>query len=1028
MEYRILGPLEVAVAGRAIALGPPKQRAVLAVLLLHLNEIVATDRLIELVWGLRPPRTAAHSVQIYISNLRKALSGPETVQPIVTRSPGYLLEADPEAVDAVRFARQVEEGSRRLGAGDPQAAGTALRAALGLWRGAPLVDFAYEEFAQPHTRRLEELRAHAVEQLAEAELALGNERHVLSELERLVHEQPLREGARALHLLALYRCGRQAEALRSYQAFRRQLTDELGIDPSPALQRLQEQILLQDPALLPPTRAEAIQSRNPYKGLQPFDEPDAGDFFGRSALTEELCRALSGGAPFLALVGPSGSGKSSVLLAGLIPALRAGAVPGSERWSIVRLRPGVQPLAALRAALAAEGRPLVVIVDQFEELFSLLREDNLQAFLHTLVGALDDPTARVRAVVTLRADFYGRPLLYPEFARLFTAGVVNVMPLTAAELEAALVQPAKRAGADVEPALIAELVADAVNQPGALPLFQYTLTELFDQRRSRALTVEGYHRLGGVTGAVSRRAETLYAGLEPAQQEAAQQMFLRLVTPGEGTPDARRRARVTELASLDLDAVDVAAVLDRFGRHRLLTFDRDPEHGHPTVEVAHEALLSAWQRLRAWIDSHRADLRTYHAFQVLVREWDVAGRDADYLLSGSRLDQYETWSRHSALQLVPVERAFLRASIERRQADEAREAARQAAETRLRSRARRSLLALFGTVALLTAVTAALLFATIGARPPDVALVFDGRGSGFTSMIGAGFDRAVEDFGLDAEEVVPLTPTRLRRVADQGVPLVILPGTAVLEPENLAWPETLFAILDAPGEPVGNVVLLRFAEEEGSFLVGAAAALKSATGRIGFVGGVDDPLIHKFRAGFEAGARHVRPEIVIDSVYLTRPPDYSGFDSPTLGFQAAATMYDAGADVVYHASGGSGYGVFEAAVLRSRAHARQLWAIGVDADEHEASAGLQPLWVTGPEDWREHILTSMVKRLDLAVYWVIEEFVNGTLGPGSRVLGLADGGIDYATSGGFIDDIVPELERLKREIITGAVRVPPSLE
>jgi basic membrane protein A and related proteins len=217
-------------------------------------------------------------------------------------------------------------------------------------------------------------------------------------------------------------------------------------------------------------------------------------------------------------------------------------------------------------------------------------------------------------------------------------------------------------------------------------------------------------------------------------------------------------------------------------------------------------------------------------------------------------------------------------------------------------------------------------------------------------------------------------------------------------------------VLDAePDEPRENLTSVSFAEHEGSFLVGAAAALTSETGRIGFIGGVDTPLIWRFEAGFEAGARYIEPGIEIDSVYLTEWPDASGWASPTLAAQAATDLYQAGADVVYHAAGASGVGLFETAVGESRRQGRHLWAIGVDGDAY-LEAHPERLWEYGPQDWRPHILTSMTKRFDTAVHAIIVEHQRGALGSGDLVFTLADGGVDYATSGGFVDEHVPVLE------------------
>jgi basic membrane protein A and related proteins len=263
--------------------------------------------------------------------------------------------------------------------------------------------------------------------------------------------------------------------------------------------------------------------------------------------------------------------------------------------------------------------------------------------------------------------------------------------------------------------------------------------------------------------------------------------------------------------------------------------------------------------------------------------------------------------------------------------------------------------------------------------------------------------------------------------AGRGTPLIIHGAGDVEQDHPLEHPDLHFVLLDyhGPHVPRDNLTYVNFAEHEGSFLVGAAAALSSETGRIGFIGGVDVPLIWRFQAGFEAGARQVVPDIEIDVRYLTRWPDTSGWGSPTLGAQAATDLYRAGADVVYHAAGGSGSGLFETVVAESRRQGRHLWAIGVDGDEYlRGDNDRERLWRFGPEDWHPHILTSMLKRYDVAVHATIMDHQRGALEAGDRVLDLASEGVDYATSGGFIDEHVPVLEQLRRDIISGRIEVP----
>ncbi len=258
MEFRLLGPVEALRDGRSIALGGAKPRALLALLLLHANEVVSRDRLIDALWGDRPPGSADHSLDVQVSRLRKAFEPDEL---LVTRSGGYVLEVEPEAIDVRRFERLLEAGRRANADGKPAEALEALEAALGLWRGNALADLVYEEFARTEIDRLEELRLVATEERIDAMLALGQHDTVIPELEALTAKHPLRERLRGQLMLALYRAGRQAEALRVYGDTRKRLVDELGIEPGQGLKDLEQEILRQDSSLDVPRSAVASRRR-----------------------------------------------------------------------------------------------------------------------------------------------------------------------------------------------------------------------------------------------------------------------------------------------------------------------------------------------------------------------------------------------------------------------------------------------------------------------------------------------------------------------------------------------------------------------------------------------------------------------------------------------------------------------------------------------------------------------------------------------------------------------------------------------
>ena len=242
-----------------------------------------------------------------------------------------------------------------------------------------------------------------------------------------------------------------------------------------------------------------------------------------------------------------------------------------------RLESGPRGLLEVADAIVPEGTELLLIVDQFEEAFTLTEaEDDRALFLESLRVATADPASRVRVIATLRADFYDRPLRYPRMGELMGSSTEVLGPLTPEELERAIVRPAEHAGLTVDRALVPQIAADVAEQPGALPLVQYALTELYDRRHDGRLTLEAYREIGGVGGALAASAEHLYATRQPAGRNAVRQLFLRLVTLGDGAADTRRRVSLSELSAIEVDASAMESALDTYGRHRLLTFDRDP--------------------------------------------------------------------------------------------------------------------------------------------------------------------------------------------------------------------------------------------------------------------------------------------------------------------------------------------------------------------------------------------------------------------------------------------------------------------
>jgi WD40 repeat protein/DNA-binding SARP family transcriptional activator len=873
MDVRVLGPVEVCVDERPIAIGAGKPRALLALLALNVGSAVSAERLIDGLWGERPPATAAKMVQVYVSQLRKALAAAGDGAEILTRAHGYELRLGPGEVDVQRFERLVAAG--------------APREALALWRGAALDEVSDAPFAAVEIRRLEELRLAALELAIDGDLTAGRHREVIGELEALVVAEPLREHLHAQRMLALYRCGRQGDALDAYGRARAALVEAIGAEPGPELRRLHEAILRQDPALelpahdaagLPPEldagtpligreaelaalrahwrraqagtgrvvailagrgmgktrlaaelagevhrdrgtvryasgagppdvaraaladddadrapaavraalddlaigvadlpvlvlataehdgppgcerlepgpldahavravallyagptpgaeppveqlvrasggvprqvhRAAAEWARGqagrrlgataeraaversglrateddlagdvvalqvvrelaelhddrpdvvacPFKGLAFFDVEDADVFFGRERLVAEMVARLAG-APLMGVVGPSGSGKSSALRAGLLASLAAGVLPGSENWGLALLRPGAHPMTALERATAgvAPGARMIVAVDQFEETFTACGDESERAaFLDALVAAARDVRRRSLVLIAIRADFYGRCAAYPELARLVGANHALVGPLRRDELRRAVELPARRASLHVEPDLVDALITDVEGEPGALPLLSTSLLELWQQRDGRRLRMSAYEQAGGVHGAVARLAERAYERLDPQRRELARQVMLRLAGEGEAGLVVRRRVPLDELRG-----AGVAEVLDVLADDRLVTI------GEGQVEVAHEALLREWPRLRGWLEEDAQGRRLHHQLRGAAHDWEAGGRDAGELYRGARLAAALDWSAAHNAELMPTERAFLddsRAASERSQ-------------------------------------------------------------------------------------------------------------------------------------------------------------------------------------------------------------------------------------------------------------------------------------------------------------------------------------------------------------------------
>lgn len=472
----------------------------------------------------------------------------------------------------------------------------------------------------------------------------------------------------------------------------------------------------------------------PFKGLQYFDEKDTDLFFGREQLTAKLVGRLRDSNFLAVVVGASGSGKSSIVRAGIIPALRKGepladgTLPptDSRNWSIHVITPTMHPLVALAteltrdvesvtatatlmddlarepralylylgrkatdvrqsAAMVAHPQSFVVrqhllVIDQFEELFTLCNDDlEREQFVDNLLTAISDEAGGlVTIILTLRADFYAHLAQYPELREAVAQHQEYIGPMSVEEMHRAIEEPAKHHKAqdgmpwEFEPGLVDLMLRDVGDEPGALPLLSHALLETWKRRSGHSMTLKGYADSGGVRGAIAQTAETTYQALSSEQQTIARGIFLRLTEPGEGTEDTRRRASFNELVPRDESAAVVRSVLVRLADARLIMT------GAESAEVAHEALIREWDRLREWLDEDREGLRLHRQLTEAAHDWELLERDPGALYRGARLAQAVEFAAANSTVLNEGERSFLKASVENAEHEETeRELARR---------------------------------------------------------------------------------------------------------------------------------------------------------------------------------------------------------------------------------------------------------------------------------------------------------------------------------------------------------------
>lgn len=688
------------------------------VMLLRRDQNLPVEELADQLWRDAPPEHWRTALRGLVSRLRRVLVEVGYDEDVVVAEGGaYRASLGDVEIDVEAVPGHLSRARDLLDQGRVEEARSHASAARGVASRPVLAGIDAPILSQVR-RDLARQRLDALDLIAECRVRAGEYADAATVAREALRLDPFREVSWRHLLSAHARAGNVALALRGYERMRRLFADELGADPSPQTQSLHADLLRSTASFEaapaedvesaePEQRRAAAPDRAPYRGLLAFRPEDADLFFGRDAEVQEVIDRLARDRA-VAVTGSSGSGKSSLVRGGLLPALAAGALPESDTWAVAVVSPGVDPLKALVAKLADMGdvgddpvgrllvhddalaglarsvlrsrgaattARLLVVVDQAEELFTVCQDDaRRKRFVAALLEATRGRDPLVRVALTLRADFLPQATAVPELAALLSTSHYVLVPLDGVGYEAAIVGPARTVGVELEAGLVGRILADVAGEPGALPLMEHALLEVWDRREDGHLTLAAYDEIGGVAGALANRAEEVYGGLDGDQQAVVRRVLLRAVHPGDGTGDTRRSVSLAELRRDAAGAEVVDVVVGRLVEARLLTTAVDPT-GEPVVEVAHEALIVGWPRLAAWIADTREDLLAHERLAEATTEWEANDRAEGFLLRGGRLVQHETWTPTTTLHLAPAEQELLTAS--RRRADEQEQSRRR---------------------------------------------------------------------------------------------------------------------------------------------------------------------------------------------------------------------------------------------------------------------------------------------------------------------------------------------------------------
>lgn len=713
--------------------GSAQLRLVTALLLVGRNEAWPPELLADHLWPGGPPERWRPALRGLVSRVRGLLVavGIDGDQALANVNGRYIVTVSNLRVDVETAREHLARARSALGEGrveDTERLAGRARAVL----GRPILPGIDNPWLDTVRRRAADDYLGALLLVGEARYRRAKFSPARAALREALDVAPYREDAWRALMRVESDAGNTAAALRVYEQCRARLVEDLGVDPSSDTQRLHAAILQSIPD--PSATAEPALDRSPtgrgvthpYVGLRAFTQEDSHLFFGRDAAIHQLVDMVERHGS-LVVVGQSGSGKSSLVRAGLLPALAKGAIPDADTWPAVLMTPGRSPLRALAGAIlsATDEHPsslaathlaehlaaapselphlvrnlvadhateagvrLVIVVDQAEELFTLAPPDEAASLLQALTSMLDRPDSLVVPVFTLRSDFYTKATSESAMVRLLTRSQFVVMPMGGHELEAAIVGPVRTVGGGFGPGVLGRVMAANSEAPGSLPLLQFALTRMWEHREGLVVDMAALERVGGITGAIAAAAEAAVADLDDDAMPAVRRLLLRLVLLTDDKVTRRREAVADLQAMADVDE----DIVDRLVDARLLSGGRDPVTGLATVELAHEAIVDAWPRLHEWILSAREQLLEAQRLRTDAAAWNARGRPADHLWTGVRLDDAQALAADDdVISLSPVELGFVTAATaaaRERHLAEARQQAAAANSARFRRRAR----------------------------------------------------------------------------------------------------------------------------------------------------------------------------------------------------------------------------------------------------------------------------------------------------------------------------------------------------